>query len=75
MLVASLCTTNSETSYLNNNWIGIVNVSCKYHVRLAPCAVIHIHIAVMHIKKTTSNNKDDKSSGYLVCVMGAYINC
>ena len=27
---------------------------------LAPCAATHIYIAAIHIKKTTSNNKDDK---------------
>ena len=61
MLVASICTTNSETFYLKNSWVRTVNVSCKYHVCLAPCTVIHIHIVAMHIKKTTSNNEDNNN--------------
>ena len=75
---------NAKTSYLKNSWNRTVIVSCRNHVCLAPCAATHTYIAAMHIKKTTSNNKDDKtssakgqpiSSGYLMCVMGAYINC
>ena len=39
-----------------------VNYKCQlHHVDLAPYAATHIHIAAMHIKKTTSNNEDDNN--------------
>ena len=38
------------------------NYECQlHHVGLASYAATHIHIAAMHIKKMTSNNKDDKN--------------
>ena len=60
MLVASLCTNNLETSYLKKQLKE--NYECQlHHVGLAPHAAMHIHIAAMHIKKTTSNNEDDSN--------------
>ena len=50
MLVASLFTNNLET------------YECQLHLAgLAPYSATHIHIAAMHIKKTTSNNEDDNN--------------
>ena len=32
-----------------------------FKAELTPCAAIHTYIAAIHIKKTTSNNKDDQN--------------
>ena len=60
MLVDSLCTKNLETSYLKKKLKE--NYECQlHHEGVAPYAETHIHIAAMHIKKTTSNNEDDNN--------------
>ena len=42
------------------------NYECQLHLTgLEPYSATHIHIATMHIKKTTSNNEDDNNKLYL----------